>query len=83
MTSPKPISTIGTYSRLPILKLLSECISSGSRNRAEELPKALHTKICENLFINPLSILRVIPEAVDELSEKFVRNFGEILLDIS
>jgi hypothetical protein len=35
------------------------------------------------VFINPLSDLRVNPEAVDELQGKFMRNFGEILLDIS
>jgi hypothetical protein len=35
------------------------------------------------VFINLLSNLRVIPEAVDELQGKFVRDFGEILLDIS
>ena len=36
----------------------------------------------KDVFINPLSNLRVIPEALDELQGKFVRNFGEILLDI-
>jgi hypothetical protein len=37
----------------------------------------------EDVFINPLSNLRVIPEALDELQEKSVHNFREFLLDIS
>ena len=37
----------------------------------------------KDVFINPLSNLKVTLEAVDELQGKFVRDLGEILLDIS
>jgi hypothetical protein len=80
----KPTSTIGTHSRPPTLKLLLECISSGSRNAAEELlMEGVYQNSGEDVFISPLSNLRVIPEALDELQEKFVHNFREFLLDIS